>query len=175
MINHIRFTLFTFLFIGISSLAQANLDVSFNESAPKDWFEFTNNGSCAIESLEVQIDLSNSAGKLIFDTTATGEGVEVFQPFEVRSGDISLIDQKAVSDGDRSLLILIKNLGAGEAASFTIDVDDTLTNSDLGNIRVSDAEIFGGEITMSTLDGQIVQGSFDDNGKLSLRSPKCKS
>ena len=70
---------------GISSApVQADIVVNFVESAPKDRFVIENTGECEFENLVVEIDLSGSAGGLIFDTTATGAGVEVFQPFEVR-------------------------------------------------------------------------------------------
>lgn len=74
----------------------ANLQVKFVESAPKDWFAVTNLTNCDLKNVRMSIELSNSAGKLIFDTTASGAGVEVFQPFEVRSGEIALTSSDRV-------------------------------------------------------------------------------
>jgi len=145
--------------------------VAFVESAPKDWFEFTNQSDCELKDIELTIDLSASAGKLIFDTTETGEGVEVFQPFEVREGSITLAG--SVGDGDRSLAIAIGSLLPGQSASFTIDVDDTLKNSELGMIRVSDSEIVGGQVVLKTTNGNTANGTFDNTGKLELQSPQC--
>ncbi len=122
-------------------LAQADVQVDFTESAPKDRFTIKNTGSCTLQDLTLIIDLSNSAGKLIFDTTASGAGVEVFQPFEVQEGDIQLISALAVNDGDTGLSLRIPKLLAGNTVSFTIDVDDTLPQSELGKIRVTGAEI----------------------------------
>ena len=42
----------------------------------------------------------------------------------------------------------------------TIDVDDTLTESDLGNIRVSDSEISGALIRVSGVNLQSAEAEF---------------
>jgi len=94
----------------------------------------------------VEIDLSDSAGRLIFDTTASGAGVEVFQPFEVTSGELQLQQTDRINDGEQSLSVIIKRLSPNASASFTIDVDDTLPESELGRIRVSGAEIANGPV-----------------------------
>jgi len=157
----------------ISIAASANLQIKFVESAPKDWFSVTNLTNCSFNKVQMNIDLSNSVGKLIFDTTASGAGVEVFQPFEVRSGDISLASGDQVLDGDRALAILISSLKPGETASFTIDVDDTLPESELGMIRVSDAEITGSEVSISINDGQLLEGALNERGELTLTQADC--
>ena len=63
--------------------ARADIVVNFVESAPKDRFVIKNTGEYDFENLIVEIDLTSSVGRLIFDTTGNGAGVEVFQPFEV--------------------------------------------------------------------------------------------
>jgi len=173
MTHPLQYALLATSIYSFSAAAMANVSISFNESAPKDWFEFTNQSQCDIKTIKAVIDLDNSAGKLIFDTTEQGDGVEVFQPFEIREGNISLTSSKSVSDGDKSLAITIKNLAPGQSASFTIDVDDTLTNSELGMIRVTDAEISGGEVSLETSDGQVTKGKFDGTGRLQLPAPIC--
>lgn len=155
-----------------SAPAFAQLNVKFVESAPKDLFAVTNTSNCAVESMSMDIDLSGSAGKLIFDTTATGAGVEVFQPFEPRSGNIELTSSGKVNDGDKRLSVLISDLKPGETASFTIDVDDTLTNSELGMIRVSRSEISGSGIQI-TVNGEMVSGELNNKGELRLDSGFC--
>ncbi len=155
-----------------SAPAFAQLNVKFVESAPKDWFAVTNASDCAVDSMSMDIDLSGSAGKLIFDTTATGAGVEVFQPFEARSGNIELTSSSKVNDGDKRLSVLISDLQPGETASFTIDVDDTLTNSELGMIRVSRSEISGSGIQI-TVNGEMVSGELNNKGELRLDSGFC--
>lgn len=162
--------------LGTSYAAQtnANVAIKFVESAPKDWFSLTNTGTCTFEQLTMQVDLSQTAGKLIFDTTSTGAGVEVFQPFEVRQGNIQLISTKGVLDGDTHLTVSIKNLEPGESASFTIDVDDTLPKSELGMIRVSDSEMSGGRINIENpKDSTTYSGTFDTSGVITLPVAGC--
>lgn len=172
----------------LPSMASANLDITFRESAPKDSFIITNTSECTANNLIVNIDLSNSAGKLIFDTTAQGAGVEVFQPFEVKQGDITLATA-TIKDGQSKLSITINNLAPQGTASFTIDVDDTLKQSRLGNIRVANSEIMGGEVqailssantstTTSTSDKTTNNissaiASFNNNSQAKVLVPLC--
>ncbi|MEM7525143.1 MAG: aggregation factor core, partial [Pseudomonadota bacterium] len=58
------------------SAAIADVTISFEESAPKDRFVLSHDGACSLGPLDVVIDLGGSAGRLIFDPTATGAGVE---------------------------------------------------------------------------------------------------
>lgn len=163
----------TTLVLCFSQTVAANVMVRFVESAPKDWFSLTNSGECLLEDIVLTVDLTQSAGKLIFDTTAAGEGVEVFQPFEKREGEIALISSSEVNDGDNALSVRIEQLAPGQSASFTIDVDDTLTQSQLGNIRVSDAEIKGGTVLITFDSATQVNGKFNDKGEIVLASPDC--
>lgn len=153
--------------------AVANIEVDFVESAPKDWFEVKNTGNCELADLIMEIDLSQSAGKLIFDTTGRGAGVEVFQPFEVRSGNLALHATSRVQDGERSLAISIPKLGPDSSVSFTIDVDDTLKNSELGQIRVSGSEIQGGVIKLLTQNPPDNTSAFNKKGKAVLEIETC--
>lgn len=152
----------------------AELAMQFVESAPKDRFVLTNVGDCELTDLRVSIDLGESAGGLIFDTTGQGAGVEVFQPFEVRSGDVKL-DAGTVSDGDTELAVQVARLPAGETASFTIDVDDTLRNSDLGQIRVAGSEIAGAVVSVSDLAGRVESAVFSEDSKAVLAFTGCAS
>ncbi len=136
------------LLLGATLTASANVQVNFVESAPKDRFVIKNTGQCDLNNVTVEIDLSNSAGKLIFDTTATGAGVEVFQPFEVREGAVKLQSSNTVADGDKSLTVNIEQLAADQSVSFTIDVDDTMPVSSLGQIRVAGSEMQGAQVRL---------------------------
>lgn len=153
--------------------AQADIVVNFIESAPKDRFVIKNSGSCTYTQLVVEIDLTSTAGRLIFDTTSKGAGVEVFQPFEVRDGDLSLFSSDAVKDGEKVLAVAINNLSAGSSASFTIDVDDTLPKSDLGQIRVSGSEIVNGVVNVNYLEQPVSSAMFGKGGKAVVPSPAC--
>ncbi|PWQ96515.1 aggregation factor core [Leucothrix arctica] len=161
------------LFLG--QTAQANIEVSFIESAPKDRFVINNVGGCALDNLTLDIDLSKSAGRLIFDTTSSGAGVEVFQPFEVREGAIKVTSPEGVKDGDSKLSISIATLPSGKSVSFTIDVDDTLPRSALGNIRVAGSEIENGMVKVSSKDVKPTTALFSRASKATLVVPSCKT
>lgn len=149
------------------------VEIEFVESAPKDRFVITNLGPCAVTEFVLELDLSESAGKLIFDTTAAGEGVEVYQPFEVESGDIDPLAANGVNDGDAKLTLNISNLAPDESASFTIDVDDTLPIGELGQIRVSDAEISGGIVSIVVADSEVARAAFDSQSIARVTLPPC--
>jgi len=156
-----------------SSFSIADVQIDFIEGAPKDRFVITNTSQCNLANMALVIDLSKSDGRLIFDTTASGAGVEVFQPFEVTEGAIESTTN--IDDGNAALNLAIASLPAGNSASFTIDVDDTMTNSELGNIRVSGSEINNGLLTL-TLEGQAqVSATFDANSKATIRLAPCSS
>ncbi|MCB5163102.1 hypothetical protein [Marinomonas algarum] len=153
-------------------VTHADVEVSFVDSAPKDRFVLLNTGECALENIMVDFDLSKSVGKLIFDTTATGAGVEVFQPFEVRRGKLMLASTNEIKDGDSTLSLKIQSIAPSESVSFTIDVDDTLDRSELGNIRVSGSEITNGSITLIT-QKSTVSTTFNRYGKALLPTQGC--
>jgi len=150
----------------------ADLKVSFAEGAPKDRFSLQNRSGCDLSNLSVEIDLSSSAAQLIFDTTGKGAGVEVFQPFEKVTGKFQLKGQ--VTDGEQRLTLQIDDFAAGETISFTIDVDDTLTNSELGNIRVSSSEMQGSQVNLTMASGSIFSGTFADDNTSVLEVESCE-
>ena len=131
-----------------------SLDVRFLEGAPVDRFVLTNGSERGIIQAEVQFDLRPSAGKLIFDTQSGGSGVEVYQPFQSTAANLD------VADGAEGLRMPLGGLEAGASISFTIDVDDRLTASDLGQIRVSGSEIQGTVVTL-TIDEHSYSAVFN--------------
>jgi len=159
--------------LGYVPATLANLQVQFAESAPKDRFSFSNLGACSLKDLVLTIDLADTRGKLIFDTTATGAGVEVYQPFETASSSVKLVDSTTVADGDTSLTIGIDSIGTGEIVSFTIDVDDTLPQSQLGMIRVTGSEMQGAKITVSGEGLPASSASFGTSSVTMLELPEC--
>ncbi len=158
------------MLLTLTTPASANMQVKFVESAPKDWFAVTNSSNCDLNNIKLTFDLTQSQGKLIFDTTEAGAGVEVYQPFSVRSGNLELVSGTNVSDGDKTLTIMITDLKPTEVASFTIDVDDTLTQSELGNIRVSRSEIAGAKVSIVDTENA---GIFDANGTTKMDFNQC--
>lgn len=160
------------VFVAMSgAAAHASVTVSFIEGAPKDRFVITNSGECSYQKIALKIDLQETAGRLIFDTTANGAGVEVFQPFDAGDGPISLVNATDVKDGQQSLDLLIDVLKPNQSVGFTIDVDDTLTQSELGNIRVSRAEIEGGVVIIGLTDVDSFQASFNSDAKADVELP----
>ena len=176
MLSNINKLLSLFLFMPvlfIGQAAQANIEVTFVESAPKDRFVIKNTGKCLLQNLSLEIDLSKSAGRLIFDTTAIGAGVEVFQPFEVTEGSIAINPQRLLKDGDSKLSLLIEELASEKSASFTIDVDDTLPKSELGKIRVADSEIKNGLVEFSSTKSKTSSGIFGKDSKAIILLTPC--
>lgn len=161
---------FTLASIG---LAENAIKIRFIESAPKDKFLIQNNSTCNLNTFTLTVDLSDSMGKLIFDTTEAGAGVEVFQPFEIIEGDIQLVSSDAVNDGDKTLTIRIDELNANASAGFSIDLDDTLVNSALGMIRVTDAEIENAIIRIVTPNEEVLSTTFDTTSTASLSVKDC--
>lgn len=156
-----------------AATAQANIEVRFSEGAPKDRFTISNQSKCSIKNMTVDLDLSKSRGKLIFDITAAGAGVEVFQPFEVTEGKLTLASGKTVKDGDSGMSLLIESLKPGARVSFTIDVDDTLPSGALGMIRVADSEIQGGTVSIKTATMKPTTAAFGSNSRAFIALTKC--
>jgi len=156
-----------------ASVAHADLEFKFIEGAPKDRFVISNASECTIKKLLIDIDLSTSAGKLIFDTTADGAGVEVYQPFASDSSAIVLVSSSAVKDGDTLVSLRVEAIEPNESASFTIDVDDTMTESELGNIRVADSEIEGGSVSIRFDPRETFTAYFNDSSKAVIATPPC--
>ena len=154
------------------SFVHANVIVDFLEGAPKDRFVVTNIGQCSLQAVRVDIDLTDTTGGLIFDTTATGAGVDVFQPFEVASGDIQLNGKASVNDGDKVLSVIISSLQPSASVSFTIDVDDTMRNNERGMTIVSGSEMEGGLVTV-TQGSLRNSGTFGRNSNATISMTSC--
>mgnify|MGYP000847393831 CR=1 FL=1 len=161
------------LLLPLSTSAVANIEVKFVESAPKDWFEIHNVGNCELTELMVTIDLTQSVGQLIFDTTETGAGVQVYQPFEVKQGSVSLVSSDRVADGDQQLSVRIPSLASGASASFTIDVDDTIPSGELGATMIAGAEMAQSMVTVTSSSNTPTGGIFDGNNTAVVNLPGC--
>ena len=135
----------------------------FIESAPRDRFELTV-GDQALTA--VQVDLRGSAGRLIFDTADGGTGVEVFQPLRDEGGTTA----SDVADGAEAIKVGLRDGKAGSRAVFSIDVDDRLASSDLGQIRVTGGEMAGAVATFEAVDGTMVKAVFDAKNRAQVCS-----
>ncbi len=148
----------------------ADITVRFEESAPKDRF-IVMSDTCPLQDVDVLIDLAQSAGGLIFDVTPQGAGVEVFQPVEVQSG---VATAQPVVDGDQQLSFQISDLRAGADVVISADLDDVLTNSRLGQIRVAGSELDGAVVQIS-IAGENQTATFSDGANMVVLSHNCIS
>lgn len=145
-----------------------NIHARFIEGAPRDRFVIENKSTAGLEIASLELDLRPSAGRLIFDTENGGDGVEVFQLFRTENGDARLAAQPAIKDGDDRMALSFSKFGTGQRYQFSIDVDDRLTNSDLGQIRVSGGEMQGAQLIAAAADGSQYRGTFDGNNRARL-------
>lgn len=164
-----RLCLITSLSLVSTTALHADLSVEFREGAPKDRFVFTNIGDCTLDAPRISVDLSGSASGVIFDTTSTGKGVEVFQPFQVVTGAEYLTSDVSVLDGDQTVSLNLDQLGKGQAFAFTIDVDDTAGSRE---ITVSGSELMGATVSMQTSNGNYT-ATFDDTSTAILKLADC--
>mgnify|MGYP001811201211 CR=1 FL=1 len=149
--------------------AAANVNVRFVESAPRDRFEIVNASACALVATDVVIDLSGSAAGLIFDTTNTGAGVDVFQPFELVAGADALASHSRVTDGDRQVTLSIRRLAPAARIAFTIDVDDTAGPR---GITIAGSEIEGATVRVTSA-GNGRSARFSSGGEAVVATPAC--
>lgn len=153
----------------VASSLQAGVQIRFIEGAPKDRFVLTNVGTCQVEASNVKIDLSQSAGRLIFDVTEKGAGVEVFQPLEFVEGADALRQLPSVVDGQNTIELEIASLAAGDALAFTIDLDDTIGQR---QIIVTGSEIEGATVSYSDAD-ETRTATFSSDALVHVTTKDC--
>ncbi|WP_226689739.1 aggregation factor core [Ruegeria arenilitoris] len=152
-----------------STSLQAGVQIRFIEGAPKDRFVLTNVGTCEVEASTLKIDLSQSAGRLIFDVTESGAGVEVFQPLEFVEGADALRQLPLVVDGQNTIELEIATLAVGDNLAFTIDVDDTTGQRE---ITVTGSEIEGA--TVSYADAvETKTATFSSDAVVNVATKDC--
>lgn len=163
---------------GENSACSENIKISFAEGAPVDKFIIKNNAP-NFQIAELEIDLSNSKGRLIFDTVPGGKGIEVFQPFKTVSGQAKVINANAVKDGTDRVALEFEQFANGQDYTFSIDVDDQLTSSELGQIRVTGGEMESAQanfvLTNASGEETKTSASFGKNNQAILFSPACQS
>ncbi|MEM7720123.1 MAG: hypothetical protein AAF222_13060 [Pseudomonadota bacterium] len=162
--------LITTLAISTAGPAAADVFVRFIEGAPKDRFEIVSDtGVCTDSALEFVLDLTGSAGKLIFDVTERGAGVEVYQPFELVTGVQRVIGTPKVADGDKMLSMVLDRMPAGSEVAFTIDVDDTIGARE---ITVARSEIVGARAVLRS-GGVEASATFDESATAQVNWADC--
>jgi hypothetical protein len=148
--------------------ASADVSARFVEGAPKDQFIFESS-SCPGAVARVAIDLSTASAGLIFDVTAAGAGVSVFQPVEVVRGSARL---GAITDGDQVLTLDAPDFSVAGQVWISADIDDSLTGGPSGQTIVRGSEIAG--VTLRVfVDGAESVGLFNDSGWAVAKTPAC--
>lgn len=148
--------------------AAADVTATFRDGAPTDRFTFELSEGCLSGPLTLRIDLSGSDAGLIFDTTGSGAGVAVFQPFVLVSGQDLFVGVAPISDGDHVAILTLRGLDAQVPLSFTIDLDDTVNQRE---ITVSGAEIAGAWVSL-TGAGTSYSARFGADGTAVMAIPE---
>ncbi|MEL7100408.1 MAG: aggregation factor core [Pseudomonadota bacterium] len=149
----------------LASPAAAELTVSFVDSAPKDIFEISYVGTCPLPAETLRIDIGTAPAGLIFDTTASGAGVQVFQPFELVAGATLLTEMPVILDGDTIITLPLTGLNSGDVIRFTIDVDDTTSSR---QITVSGSKMAGASAALGPS-----AAAFGADGIARIETPGC--
>ncbi|MEL7216753.1 MAG: aggregation factor core [Pseudomonadota bacterium] len=165
-----RAVLVLILALAVAGPAHADIEVSFREGAPVDRFLITHRGECPLAAARVTIDLRNSAGELIFDTTAEGAGVEVFQPFRVVRGGGFLLTAPIVMDGAQQVTLDLADMPVGGVIEITTDLDDTLGAR---AITVSGNEFFGTRLLVG-FKGMTRSIGFEDSTTVTVPLDTCR-
>jgi len=161
-----RLALLAFTLCASTSHAQG-IAVQFADGAPKDSITFENNG-CALEQATIVIDLSKSKAGLIFDTTAGGDGVEVYQPIEVLTPDVTV---SPVADGGKVLHIYIPQFPNGATVRLTADLDDTTSAR---QITVNGSEMAGATVSLA-MGALMETAPFGTDGAATLLVPPTEN
>jgi hypothetical protein len=154
----------TIVLIACASSAAANgLTVQFADGAPKDSITFHNDG-CPLTDATIVLDLRETPAGLIFDVTAAGAGVEVFQPVETVAGDVAI---SPVADGGQVLHLFVPSFANGETIRLTADLDDTTSNR---QITVNGSEMAGARVSVAYASTSKT-AAFDTQGTAFLSLP----
>ena len=173
MVKSLRILLGLLLGLPLVSNAYAgHLTVLFEEDAPKDRFIVRNDSTCLISDVSLKIDLAGSKAGLYFDTTASGAGVEVYQPFEVQSGGELLSEIPTIKDGDKVMELKFPELAPESRLVVTIDVDDSLSTTSTPTM-ISGSEIENATIRASFNSSNNENGNFVQSGYALIIMPDC--
>jgi hypothetical protein len=156
-----------------------SIHAEFIEGAPTDRLVLAHKSPAGWQIRDVAWDLSPSKGKVFFDVTDQGAGVEVFQPLRIVSKGASaatLADSPAIRDGDEQLTMRFKQFTPEQTFAITMDVDDRLGGRE---ITVNSSEMSGATLDV-TFRGpadasQSLTATFDSNAKAIQCGPVQKT
>lgn len=111
------------------SEARVQVAAVFTEGAPTDKLDIRNQSVADWRIERVVWNLEPSRGRLIFDVTDAGAGVQVFQPLRVLTAASPLMQWRAlprVNDGEQRLELRFDAFAPGETFSIAMDLDDQI-------------------------------------------------
>ncbi|MEQ8739354.1 MAG: hypothetical protein RIE87_08235 [Rhodospirillales bacterium] len=150
--------------------------IRFIDSSP-DLFIIENKSLEPWTLLSLEFHAAQSAGRVVFDTDFGGAGASEPHQFETVEGEVGLMKAPVVADGAEELILHFTNFQAGRKFVFTIDLDDRLENSPMGQAYVTGEEIAGAEVTGLFTHPQIgegkARGTFGTDGTAHLRGATC--
>lgn len=150
--------------------------IQFIDSGP-DVFIIDNKSREDWTLLSLEFRSANSTGRVVFDTDFGGQGSSEPYQFEAVAGDVGLMKEPVVADGAESLDLHFSNFSAGRQFMFTIDLDDRLESSPMGQAHVTGEEIAGAEVSGLFTHPRIgegrAKGTFGTDGKAHLRGATC--
>lgn len=155
------------------AVAGSELTVSFQEAAPKDVIVIRNATGCPLPGFELRIDLRPSAGRLLFDTTPGGAGIDLAQPFEIVEGGAMVEAFADLTDGDRIARIRFRRMDVGGQVTVNLDLDDTLPEGPLGPTLVTPEEIAGAAVFMAREGLPEISAQFGLDGWAALPLGQC--
>ena len=150
--------------------------IQFIDSSP-DLFIIENRSLEAWTLVSLEFRAEKSAGRVVFDTDLGGAGASEPYQFEVVEGEVGLMKAPVVADGAEELTLHFANFAPGRKFVFSIDLDDRLENSAMGQAYVTGDEIAGAEVTGLFTHPKIgegrAQGTFGSDGTAHLRGATC--
>ena len=153
--------------------ADARLLIQFEEDAPRDRIRVDNQTNCPLGPFVLEINLSGSAGALIFDTLPAGPGLNVAQPFQVAKGAEFVTRVAPLQDGDQRAAVAFAGMGRKAEVVFTADLDDRVPTGPLGSTMIAPSELAGASARAVMEGATSYAAVFDASGRAALDLPSC--
>ncbi|MEK9673685.1 MAG: hypothetical protein VW268_14480 [Rhodospirillaceae bacterium] len=152
------------------------IEVHFYESGPDLWV-IKNQSQEPWTLVTLEIILTGSNGKLVFDTEEGGLGYNSPYQFEAVDNDVGLAIVPKVTDGSEKLTLSFLSFEPGKSFMFTVDIDDRVGNSEWGQGHISGNEIHNTRaealLTSKKFGKTVAKGAFGTDGKANLRGATC--
>jgi hypothetical protein len=152
----------------------ADVSVRFIEDYPTDRFEFVQRDTCATGPVAFVVELAGAEAGLLFDTAENGAGFERAAPFTALENARRLVGTPVIEDGSTTLAVVLHDFAPGERFSFSIDLDDTRTDSFQGQTQVSEAEMTGVMVSAFLANGEERAAWFADARSTTIDIDFCR-